>query len=130
MKRKIDPREVQRYLAELVTRAEKVPDSMGKYELRLVTKYKKMADATQNLLKDLQDLDNQIKQGQARLRSMELQAENCQGSVNMLVEELMDLKLEAEASVPPEAPVQEGQATSEPVSNEKPAKSKHNKRTP
>ena len=113
LKRKIDPREAQRHLSDLVTRAEKLPDSLSRYELRLVTKYKKSADLAQQILKDLQDLDNQIKQGQARFRSMELQAENYQGTVNALVEELMDLKFDSEEPAAQAAPATETSPSTE-----------------
>jgi dsDNA-specific endonuclease/ATPase MutS2 len=88
----VDQKQVQEYIDHGMKMLNENPASLEPHEKRLFTKLSKFSQTTQQAMKDAQDLKNQIEQAQARLRSVELQAENSQGSVNAYVDELVAAK--------------------------------------
>jgi chromosome segregation ATPase len=110
------PQEVQKYIDGAMKRLDEKPDSLEPYERRLLTKIRKSSGAAQQSMKDVQDLKNQITQAEARLRSVELQAESYQGSVNAYIDEVVSLKFNVEEPLPeatakpPETPPTNGKA--------------------
>jgi polyhydroxyalkanoate synthesis regulator phasin len=84
--------EVQAYVTEGLKKLAEAPDSLEKNEKRLFGKLKKVSDAAQQAVKDIQGLKGQITQAEARLKSLELQAENYQGAATAYVDELVSAK--------------------------------------
>lgn len=96
--------EIQRYIDGAMRRFDESPDSLEPYERRLLSKIRKASSAAQQSIKDAQDLRNQITQAEARLRSVELQAEGHQGAVNAYIDEVVTQKFGIEDAMPPSAP--------------------------
>lgn len=121
---KPSPQEVQKYIDGSMKRLDEKPDSLEPYERRLLAKIRKSSGAAQQAMKDAQDLQNQITQAQARLRSVELQAESFQGSVNAYIDEVVSLKFNLEEPVSEPAP----KAPESPPTNGKTPVNRHEKR--
>ena len=99
-----DPKIVQKYIDDAMKRLDENPDSLEKFERRLLSKIRKSSVSAQQSFKDLQDLRNQITQAEARLRSVELQAESYQGQVSAYIDEIVSLKFDLDEPLPPPAP--------------------------
>lgn len=96
--------EVRKYIDSAMKKLEENPKSLEPYERRLLSKIRKSSQAAQQAAKDCLDLRNQIAQAEARMRSLELQTENHQGSVNAYIEEIVYMKFnfdELVAAPPP-----------------------------
>lgn len=91
--------EVQKYLDSSLRKLEEDPSSLEPFERRLLGKIKKAAQAVQEATKGAQDLKSQISQAETRMRSLELQAESHQGSVNAYIDEVVSMKFGIEESV-------------------------------
>jgi dsDNA-specific endonuclease/ATPase MutS2 len=98
--------EVQRYIDSAMRKLDESPESLESYERRLLGKIKKASQAAQEAVKGAQDMKNQIAQAEARMRSLELQAENHQGSVNAYIDEIVSVKFNVEEpfTAPPTPP--------------------------
>jgi len=96
-----DPREVRDYIRAVMNTLEKHPDQLDRRTARLAIKYKETTNRLKRCFDDLNGLKNQVEQAQARIRSLELQSENIQGSANTLVEELLEERDAAESPGPP-----------------------------
>lgn len=92
--------EVQQYIDGAMKRMETSPATLEAFEKRLLPKIKRASSATQQALKDVQDLKGQISQAETRLRMAELQAESAQGSVNAYIDEIVSLKWGIEEPLP------------------------------
>lgn len=88
--------EVQKYIDGAMKRLDESPGSLEPYERRLLGKIKKASQGAQQSMKDVGDLKNQVAQAEARIRSLELQAENLQGSVNAYIDEIVSVKFNIE----------------------------------
>lgn len=98
--------EVQKYIDGAMKRLEEKPETLEPYERRLLGKIKKASQGAQQAMKDVGDLKNQVAQAEARIRSLELQSENLQGSVNAYIDEIVSVKFNIEEpfNAPPKAP--------------------------
>ena len=96
--------EVQKYIDASMKKLEENPASLEVYERRLLGKIKKASQAAQEALRGAQDLKNQIAQAEARMRTLELQTESHQGSVNAYVDEIVSMKFNIEESSVPTPP--------------------------
>jgi len=103
--------EVQKYLDGALKKLEENPQSLEPFERRLLAKIKKASQSAQQAAKDTLDLKNQIAQAEARLRSLELQAENHQGAVNAYIDEIVAVRFNLEE--PTVEPVKVPEATSD-----------------
>lgn len=98
-------KEIQKYIDGAMKRLDENPESLEPYERRLLAKIRMSSGAAQQAQKDIQDLKNQITQAEARLRSVELQAEGHQGAVSAYIDEVVSLKFNLEDPTIPKAPV-------------------------
>lgn len=98
--------EVQKYIDSAMKRLEENPEWLEVYERRLLGKIKKSSQGSQQAMKDVGDLKNQVAQAEARIHALELQSENLQGSVNAYIDEIVSVKFNIEEpfNAPPKTP--------------------------
>jgi hypothetical protein len=116
------PEQAQRYAQDVLHKLEKSPEALSSHEKRLAVKYREAANQSSQLNKDIEQLRNQIRQAEARLRSMELQLADSQGKANGLIDFLVSLKFEDDPEVQAQRPPNErpGPRDTDPKGNGKP----------
>jgi chromosome segregation ATPase len=95
----IDMKKADSYLRELMQKFEKEKDSLEPYVRRLLLKYKDAQVKGEKVMQDLDQLKSQIKQAEARVRSLELQAADIQGKVTGFLDILVSMQFEKEEEV-------------------------------
>jgi uncharacterized coiled-coil DUF342 family protein len=85
----------QDYLNNVLTLVESSPDKLNPNEKRLGTKLAEARAAVDKVANEIQTLRNQLQQGEARLRSLELQFENGLGKTTGIAEVLLELHFDS-----------------------------------
>jgi chromosome segregation ATPase len=86
----------QQYLQTVLSNLGTAPEKLTKDELRLATKYQTEMQRLNQVQGELGQLRDQLRQGEARVRSLELQAADVQGKANGFLEYLTSLKFEVD----------------------------------
>lgn len=113
-KPQIDPRMAESYIKDLLQKFEANPTLVSETDRKILTKYKDAASRAEKIGKDMEQLQNQIKQAEARVRSMELQIAETQGRAAGCLEMIVAMQFEGDAaatapkSIPGPGPGQEG----------------------
>ena len=100
----IDPKKADSYLRELLGTFEKERDKLDPHVRRLILKYQETQAQGDRVTNEIEQLRNQLKQGEARLRSMELQATAVLGKAAGCLEVLVSMKFEEEADLDSKKP--------------------------
>jgi len=95
----VDGKKADTYLRELMQKFEQEKDSLDPYVRRLILKYKEAQGRGDKVLQDLDQLRNQIKQAEARVRSLELQAADIQGKATGFLDVLVSMEFEQETEI-------------------------------
>jgi len=104
----VDQRHADGYLKSLMKRFEDNPDELNPVERRIIMKIRKSQQQLGQLSQDISQFRDQIKQGEARLRSLELQAKSEEGKIQGWVEFIVDEKFEPlDLTRPPASPNEE-----------------------
>jgi hypothetical protein len=85
-------RKYQEYVNGILQAAETKPDTLTSDEKRIAARHKKEMTRLMNLNGEISQIRDQMRQGEARLRSLELQAADTQGKVSGLLEYMISLK--------------------------------------
>ena len=95
--------QVQQYIQSVLNNLKSSPDKLNKEEIRLATKYQAEITKTNQIYSDIKSFQDQIRQADARLRSLELQLADTQGKANAYLDYLSTLKFEdmTPAETPP-----------------------------
>jgi len=93
----VDQKIAEAYAKHVLQKLKTNPDELEEAERRMARKHQKYATLSQNAQQDLKSLQDQIKQAEARIRSLELQAVDHQGKANMALEMLISMKFEDES---------------------------------
>jgi len=96
----VDNKLASEYVKGLMKKLENDPDSLDNMHRRTLTKAKKAGAIIDQLNKDLSQIRDQIKQGEALLKSKELSLENEVGRHNGLLDLLVSLKFEEDEAPP------------------------------
>lgn len=99
----LDPKKAEAYIKRILAASKDSPDSLTKHERRLADKYNASQDRVGKLRNDMQTMQNQIQQGEARLRSMELQVQSEGGKANGLLEALLAIEFDEDVTTAPPA---------------------------
>lgn len=98
--------EARAYAKKVFALLDSEPDKLSDQELSLASKFKTSEDKLFAVRSDIDTIRQQVRQGEARLRSLELQAENEQGRCNGILDVMVDLKfggVETGEEIPPDA---------------------------
>lgn len=98
--------QMEQYVQDTVKALEKDPNSLNAVEKRFGTKYVQSLQRVRAIEGDLTQLREQIRQGEARVRSLELQHQSETGKTSAYVESLVSLKFDEEPA-PIESPLPE-----------------------
>lgn len=95
--------EVQAYLNHVLKMSEDSPEKLSKEERRLIDRYRRENQKLHQINSDISQIRDQIRQGEARLRSLELQAADTAGRAAAMLDYLAGLKFDEEPQleVPP-----------------------------
>jgi len=85
----------QDYLSNVLKLVESSPDKLSPHEKRLGTKLAEARAGVDKVANEIQTLRNQLQQGEARLRSLELQFENGLGKTTGIAEAILDLHFDS-----------------------------------
>jgi hypothetical protein len=96
----IDPKQADTYLRDLLQSFETKRDELDPHTRRLIIKYKEAQAKGEQLTRDIDQMKNQIKQAEARTRTLELQAADTLGKAAGYLEFLVSMKFEEEPAVP------------------------------
>ena len=99
----VDSKKAEVYLKDVMESYDSQKDSLDPIERRLVGKYREAQSTADRVIQDLNQLRAQVKQAEARIRSLELQAADSQGKANGYLDFLVSMKFEledAQAMVP------------------------------
>jgi len=104
----VDPKVAEAFLKDLLKMFDESPASLNDVQRRIAGKYRESFTTIGNLVKDAEQLQNQIKQASARVRSLDLQIADAQGKAQGFLELLVSLQFENEIpkSVPLAPPVE------------------------
>lgn len=103
--------EVDAYIRKVMGALENDPDSLSSIEKQFGTKYATVIQRVRQVEADLTQTREQVRQGEARVRSLELQHQAESGRATGFLETLVSLKFESAPEVqtpPPPAPPGEG----------------------
>jgi len=89
------------FVKDLLKRFREDPAQFSKHERRLGTKYEATRDSANRTTGELEQLRNQIIQGEARVRSLELQAQAEFGKAEGFLESLVELTYDESPQKPP-----------------------------
>ena len=89
------------YVNDVISRFLKGGKELGAAETRFASKHVEYRDKAQKHYADIRQLENQIQQAQARIRSLEVQAAGDEGQAVSFLESIVALKFEDE--LPPVA---------------------------
>ena len=89
-------KQMEEYVQTVVGALEKDPTSLNAVEKRFGTKYVQSLQRVRAIEADLTQLREQIRQGEARVRSLELQHQSETGKTSAYVESLVALKFDEE----------------------------------
>jgi len=92
---------VNQYITSVLDKFRTDPEKLSKDEKRLAGKYQNEMARLERLNADVGQLRDQIRQGEARLRSLELQTADSQGKTNAFLEYMASLKFEDMEGLPP-----------------------------
>ena len=85
---------VSQYISTVLDKFRTDPEKLSKDEKRLAGRYQNEMAHLERLNADVGQLRDQIRQGEARLRSLELQTADSQGKANAFLEYMSSLKFE------------------------------------
>ena len=89
------PQEVDQYLKDLLKQYETEPKTLDDTTYRMIGKHREAKARAEKIAADLEQLRNQIKQGEARARSLELQLVENHGRADSFIDFLVESKFEA-----------------------------------
>jgi len=92
---------VNQYITSVLDKFRTDPEKLSKDEKRLAGKYQNEMTRLERLNADVGQLRDQIRQGEARLRSLELQTADSQGKANAFLEYMASLKFDDMDVLPP-----------------------------
>lgn len=127
----VDPKKADAYVRELLQKFEKDRESLDAHTRRLIVKYKEAQQLGDRTLRDLEQMRNQIKQAEARARSIELQVADAQGKAAAMLEILISMKFEDETEAEKNVdrtPQNQSQKTTAPLQEVSGGKNGKNKR--
>lgn len=108
----VDPRRADTYLRQLMKMSEDNPERLSPTERRIAGKIRLSQQRSTSINQDLSQLRDQITQGEARVRSLELQAKSEEGKIQALLDFVVEEKFEPEEAMqnlPPPSPPSEGE---------------------
>jgi len=91
-----------KYAKAFLAKLDNSPDELTKFERRLGAKLQASRAQANQLIHDTNQLRDQIEQGKARLRSMELQLENAAGKTSGILETIIEIHFGSDEDMPPE----------------------------
>jgi uncharacterized coiled-coil DUF342 family protein len=91
----------QQYVQKTLSEYSSKPEDLSKEERRLCKKYQEEANKLGQLHGEISQLRDQLRQGEARLKSLELQAADSQGRASGLLDYLISSKFDEESPVVP-----------------------------
>ena len=115
----IDPKQADAYVRQAIQQFLSDPQHLTEHERRLIRKYQKYNQVAQQAAQDAEQLRSQLRQGEARLRTVELQIADAQGKAEGFIEYLISSKFEDESSADETMP---SPVIAEPKSNGKKTK--------
>ena len=99
-------KDYQEYVQSVLKALGSAPDKLEKSEIQLGNKYRAAQERFGQICRDMDQIRNQMRQSEAQLRSLELQAADVQGRMAGLVECLIAYKFpEVDSTPPPKEPV-------------------------
>jgi len=104
----IDPRMADKYIKSVMKRMEDDPSSLSLHERRLIEKYSLHKQKAAQHQRDLDSINSQITQAQARAKSLELQLQSEAAKTDNCMEILLSLKFEPDSSQPEKLPDPKG----------------------
>lgn len=88
---KKDQEQKDKYARTFLNKLDNSPDELTKFEKRLGEKLKEHRSRADQLVQETNQMRDQLKQGEARLRSLELQLESAAGKANGVLETIVEL---------------------------------------
>ncbi len=92
----IDQRKAREYSDKILKQFQKDPSKMGPHERKLAEKYYVAKNASDRIDQEVRQINQQIAQGQARVRSLELQYTEQAGKAAAFMEYIIALKFDVE----------------------------------
>jgi hypothetical protein len=96
----IDPRMADKYIKSVVKRMEDDPASLSLPEKRLIERHSAHKQKAAQIQRDLDSINSQITQAQARAKSLELQLQGEAAKADNCMEILLSLKFEPDVTAP------------------------------
>lgn len=104
----------QAYIQKVMGALENDPSTLSSTERRFGSKYSEVHQRVRQIENDLTQLREQLRQGEARVKSLELQHQAESGRATAFLESLVSLKFDVEPEdLVPQAPVEEAKGTTE-----------------
>jgi len=101
----LDQKKAKEYGDRILKQFRKDPTKLGSHEARLAKKYFEATDGASNIDQQVRQLNEQIFQAQARVRSFELQYKEATGRAAGFLEYLIALKFDPDDTLSPSVPV-------------------------
>jgi chromosome segregation ATPase len=105
----MDPQAIQKkkeaYVEDFIRKVDKAPEELSKHELRIGTRFRSARENADKIGKDITQIKEQITQGEARLRSMELQVQQEVGKANGFLEAILAFNFDDDDEMSPDAGV-------------------------
>ncbi len=92
-------RQAQKYIQEVMTSLENDPSSLTGTERKFGSKYAEVSQRVRQIETDLTQLREQVRQAEARIRSLELQHQAENGRAAAFLESLVSLKFDVDEPV-------------------------------
>lgn len=100
---------IQQYVQKVMADLQSDPDSLTGNERRFGSKYAEVLQRVRQIEGDLTQLREQVRQGEARIRSLELQHQGESGRAGAFLESLVSLKFDTDAPIQMPTPAIEGE---------------------